>query len=60
MSVEFANTIIDGEIYNLEDVEGDEGSAVRNEEQRKLNGMIGRKDIIHLKINFIPKGRIPL
>ena len=56
----FANTIIDGEIYNLENVEGDKGSAVRNEEQRKLNGMIGRKDIIHLKINFIPKGRIPL
>ena len=56
----FANTIIDGENQNLEDVEGIEESTVGNREQRKLKGMIGGKEIIQLKSNFIPKVLIRL
>ena len=32
-----------------------EESTFENEKQGKLKGMIGGKDIIHLKTNFIPK-----
>ena len=57
---EFANTVIDGENQNLEDVEGDEESTFENTEQGKPKGIIGGKYIIHLKSNFIPKELIPL
>ena len=60
MSDEFANTFIYGENQDMGYVEGDEESTIENEEQGKLKGMIGGKDIIHLKSNFIPKGLIPL
>ena len=57
---EFSNTIIYGENQSLENVEDDKGFAVGDEEQKNMKGMIGGKDIIHLRSNFIPKGLIPL
>ena len=55
MSDEFSNTITDGENQSLENVEDDEGFTLGDEEQTNMKGMIGGKDIIQLKINFIPK-----
>ena len=60
MLYEFVNTVIDGEYQNLEDVEKDDESTFEDEKQGNLKGMIGGKDIIQIRSNFIPKGFIPL
>ena len=60
MSDEFENTQIDTENVNIESFQDDEQNEDEQAENKKLKRMLGGKDIIQLKINFIPRGLIPL
>ena len=57
---EFVNTHIDTEIENLENFQDDVQTADEKVENKKFKNMIGGKDIIQLKSNFIPRVLIPL
>ena len=58
MSDEFVNTNIDIENQISENFQDEEEIANENVEQKDLKNMIGGKDIIELKSNYIPKGLI--
>ena len=60
MSYEFVNTQIDTENEKLENFKDDEYNEDEKAKNKKFKNMIGGKDIIHLKSNFIPRGMIPL
>ena len=60
LSDEFVNTHIDTENQNSENFQNDEKFSKEGVKQKKLKNMIGGKDIIQLKSNYIPKGFIPL
>ena len=57
---EFVNKNIDIENKNSENFQDEEEIADENVEQKDLKNMIGGKEIIQLKGNYIPKGIIPL
>ena len=57
---DFSNTVEDKENQNLENVLDDGEFVEEGEGQFFLKNMIGGKDIIQLKSNFIPKDLIPL
>ena len=60
MSYEFVNTHIDTENENLQKFQDDVQNEEEKDENKKMKNMIGGKDIIQLKSNFIPRGLIPL
>ena len=60
LSNEFVNTHIDTKNQNSENFKENLQFVDEEFEQKNLKNMIGRKDIIQLKINYIPKGIIPL
>ena len=60
MSGEFVNTRIDTKNENLENFQDDVQTEDEKAENKKMKNMIGGKDIIQLKSNFIPIGLIPL
>ena len=60
MSDEFINTQIYTENGNLENFQDDVQTENKKDENKKLKNMVGRKEIIQLKSNFIPRGLIPL
>ena len=57
---EFVNTQIDTENQNTENFHEGVQSDEEDVENKKLKNVIGGKDIIQLKINYIPNGLIPL
>ena len=60
LSGEFVNTHIDVENDDNENFQGAEENEEENIGTEKLKGILGGKDIIQLKSNFIPRSFVPL
>ena len=60
MSYQFVNTRIDRDNGNLENFQDYVQTEEEKDEKKTLKNMIGGKDIIHLKGNFITRCMIPL
>ena len=60
MTHEFVNTQIDTKNQNTEKFHENVQSDDEDVQNRKMKNVIGGKDIINLKINYIPTGLIPL
>ena len=57
---QICNTQIDTENQNIENLHEDVQFNDEDVENKKLKNVIGGRDIIQLKSNYIPKGLIPL
>ena len=60
LSGEFVNTQVKSENDNCENFQDVEGCEEESAEGRKLKNLLGGKDIVQLKSNYIPRGLIPL
>ena len=58
-SGEFVNTQIDNKNENFENFQDDEENEEETVGNKKIKNELGRKDIMQLKNNFIPRGLIP-